>query len=80
MQRASSALTSCCVTILCQVEQLEDPVAAAAEVVRRCEARQLMALYKVPAFENPEALMQQIANARGKLRKGGLPDVEVGIV
>lgn len=30
-----------------QVEQLEDPVAAAAEVVRRCEAPQLMALYKV---------------------------------
>lgn len=62
-----------------QVEQLEDPVAAAAAVVGRCEARQLMALYKVPGFEGPDALMRHIASARGKLRKGGLPDIEVTI-
>jgi hypothetical protein len=31
----------------------------------------------VPAFESAEALMRHVANARGKLRKGGLPDVEV---
>ena len=30
-----------------QVEQLEDPVTPAVQVIGRCEARQLMTLYKV---------------------------------
>ena len=55
-------------------------MAAAAAVVDRCEARQLMALYKVPGFEGPDALLRHIAAARGKLRKGGLPDEEVPIL
>ncbi|BDA47679.1 Guanine nucleotide-binding protein-like 3 homolog [Coccomyxa sp. Obi] len=68
---AVAALRNCL-----KVEQLEDPVAAAAAVVGRCEARQLMALYKVPGFEGPDTLLRHIAAARGKLRKGGLPDIE----
>lgn len=54
-------------------------MAAAAEVVGRCEARQLMALYKLPAFDGADALLRQLALARGKLRKGGLPDMEVAL-
>lgn len=54
-------------------------MAAAAAVVGRCKARQLMALYKVPGFEGADALLRLIAAARGKLRKGGLPDIEVTI-
>ena len=60
-----------------QVEQLADPLAPAAEVVARCGPKQLMALYRLPAFESTEQLLAALAAARGKLRKGGTPDLEV---
>lgn len=60
-----------------QVEQIEDPMEPAAEIVRRCEQKQLMALYKVGAYAGPEDLLRQIAMARGKLKAGGVPVLEV---
>lgn len=60
-----------------QVEQLEDPVLPASEVVARCGRCQLMQLYKVPVYEGAEQLLRHIALARGKLHKGGTPDIEV---
>jgi hypothetical protein len=60
-----------------QVEQLEDPLMPAIEVVQRCRHKQLMQLYKVPAYEGAEQLLGHIALARGKLHKGGTPDLEV---
>lgn len=60
-----------------QVEQLEDPVLPASEVVARCGQRMLMQLYKVPVYEGAEQLLRHIALARGKLHKGGTPDIEV---
>ena len=60
-----------------QVEQIEDPLEPAAEIVRRCEQKQLMALYKVGAYSGSEDLLRQIAQARGKLKAGGIPVLEV---
>ena len=60
-----------------QVEQLEDPVLPATEVVARVGQKQLMALYKVAAFSSAEQLLQYIALARGKLLKGGIPNTQV---
>ena len=45
--------------------------AQVAEIVRRCPAKQLMALYKVAAFEGPDQFLALVAAARGKLRRGG---------
>lgn len=59
------------------MEQIEDPLEPAAEIVRRCEQKQLMALYKVGAFTGAEDLLRQIAVARGKLKAGGVPVLEV---
>ena len=59
------------------MEQIEDPLEPAAEIVRRCEQKQLMALYKVGAFTGAEDLLRQIAKARGKLKAGGVPVLEV---
>eukprot|EP00887_Chlorella_sp_A99_P007173 scaffold2.g7173.t1 len=67
---AAAALRNCV-----KVEQLEDPALPVAEVVRRCPPRQLMALYKVPAFDSPERFLAHVAQARGKLKKGGTVDV-----
>ena len=60
-----------------QLEQIEDPTEPAAEVVRRCDQKQLMALYKVGTFEDADDLLRKIAVARGKLRPGGVPIIEV---
>lgn len=60
-----------------QVEQIEDPLEPAAEVVRRCEQKQLMTIYRVGAYSDAEDLLRKIATARGKLKPGGIPMVEV---
>ena len=59
------------------MEQIADPLEPAAEIVRRCEQKQLMALYKVGAYSGAEDLLRQIAMARGKLKAGGVPVLEV---
>ncbi len=59
-----------------QIEKLEDAVLPVSEIVKRCPARQLMAIYKVPAFEGTDQFLQHIALARGKLKKGGTVDVQ----
>jgi hypothetical protein len=49
------------------------------EILRRVPAKQLMSLYRVAAFGAGEvdAFLQQVAAARGKLKKGGVVDVQV---
>lgn len=66
---AAAALRNCV-----KVEQLEDPVLPVAEIVRRCPAKQLMTLYKVPAFTDVDGFLTHVATARGKLRRGGIVD------
>ena len=59
-----------------QVEQVEAPELIAAEVLRRCPAKQLMALYKVPAFKDTDEFLQSVAFQRGKLLPGGIGDAK----
>ena len=59
-----------------QIEKLEDAVLPVTEIVKRCPAKQLMGIYKVPGFEGTDQLLQHIALARGKLKKGGSVDVQ----
>jgi nuclear GTP-binding protein len=66
---AAAALRNCV-----KVEQLEDPVLPVAEIVRRCPAKQLMTLYKVPAYKDVDGFLTHVATARGKLRRGGVVD------
>ncbi|KAL4451438.1 hypothetical protein ABPG77_009510 [Micractinium sp. CCAP 211/92] len=57
-----------------KVEQLEDPALPVAEIVRRCPAKQLMTIYKVAAFKSADQFLQLVAQARGKLKRGGAVD------
>lgn len=50
-------------------------MAPIAEILVRVPAKQLMQLYKIAAFESPDQFLQLVAHARGKLRKGGIPDM-----
>lgn len=58
-----------------KVEQLDDPLTPVAEIIRRCPAKQLMTLYKVSAFADADEFLQLVAQARGKLKRGGSVDV-----
>lgn len=59
-----------------QIEKLQDAVLPVSEIVKRCPAKQLMGIYKVPAFESTDQFLHHIALARGKLKKGGTVDVQ----
>ena len=60
-----------------QVERLQDPVAPVATILERVPAKRLMQIYRIGAFDSAESMLAQIASARGKLRKGGVPDVQI---
>ncbi|KAJ3165740.1 Guanine nucleotide-binding protein-like 3 [Geranomyces variabilis] len=59
-----------------KVELLEDPVSPVEVIVGRCKKEQLMRLYNLPMFGDTRDFLVQVARQRGKLRKGGIPDVE----
>ena len=59
-----------------QIEKLEDAVLPVSEIVKRCPDKQLMTIYKVPAFESTDQFLQHVALVRGKLKKGGTVDVQ----
>lgn len=45
------------------------------EIVRRCPEHQLMHVYNIPAFGNADDFLRLVAAQRGKLKKGGVPNV-----
>jgi len=59
-------------------EQLADPVGAAWQVVARCTMQQLQEAYGLEGtkFEDAEQFLFLVAQKRGKLLRGGVPDVE----
>ncbi|KAL2918845.1 nuclear GTP-binding protein nug1 [Polyrhizophydium stewartii] len=59
-----------------KVELLEDPSGPVDLIVSRCKKEQLMQLYSVPFFADTHDFLVQLARARGKLRRGGIPDVD----
>eukprot|EP00892_Ulva_mutabilis_P007479 jgi/Ulvmu1/5102/UM021_0119.1 len=59
-----------------KLEKLADPVSAVAAIVARVPARLLMTQYKVGTFNTHDNMLQQVAQARGKLKRGGTADLE----
>ncbi|OIV89016.1 hypothetical protein TanjilG_07640 [Lupinus angustifolius] len=68
---ASIALKNCK-----RIEQLSDPINPVKEIVKLCPARLLVTLYKIPSFDSVDDFLQKVATVRGKLKKGGIVDVE----
>ncbi|KAG5567310.1 hypothetical protein RHGRI_002765 [Rhododendron griersonianum] len=68
---ASVALRNCK-----KIEKLEDPMGPVKEILKLCPARVLVALYKLPSFDSVDDFLQKVATVRGKLKKGGIVDVE----
>lgn len=68
---ASIALRNCK-----RIEKLDDPVGPVNEILKLCPARMLVTLYKVPSFDSVDDFLLKVATARGKLKKGGIVDVD----
>ncbi|KAJ4728512.1 guanine nucleotide-binding protein-like NSN1 [Melia azedarach] len=68
---ASVALRNCK-----RIEKLDDPVGPVKEILKRCPAKLLISLYKLPNFDSVDDFLQKVASVRGKLKKGGIVDVE----
>ncbi|ORX97084.1 P-loop containing nucleoside triphosphate hydrolase protein [Basidiobolus meristosporus CBS 931.73] len=58
-----------------KVELLEDPVTPVEFIVEKCNPEQLMSLYSVEPFANANDFLIQLAKQRGKLKRGGIPDI-----
>ncbi|RKO88892.1 P-loop containing nucleoside triphosphate hydrolase protein, partial [Blyttiomyces helicus] len=59
-----------------KVELLDDPIAPVEVIVNRCKPEQLVQLYSVPMFAGVNDFLIQLARQRGKLKRGGIPDLE----
>ncbi|PJF18083.1 hypothetical protein PSACC_02105 [Paramicrosporidium saccamoebae] len=59
-----------------KVEQLEDPVAPIELILKRAAPEQLMYLYAIPRFSDTNEFLCHIARRQGKLKKGGIPNVD----
>ncbi|KXS17794.1 P-loop containing nucleoside triphosphate hydrolase protein [Gonapodya prolifera JEL478] len=59
-----------------KVELVEDPVAPVELIVSRCRPDTLRHIYDIPDFVDARDFLVQLARKTGRLRKGGIPDVE----
>ncbi|ONK70770.1 uncharacterized protein A4U43_C04F1350 [Asparagus officinalis] len=59
-----------------RIEKLDDPIAPVKEILKLCPAERLISLYKLPSFSSVDDFLQKVATVRGKLKKGGIIDVE----
>lgn len=69
---SSAAVLRNCV----KVELVTDPIAPVAAIMKRCKREQLMQLYALPFFETPEMFLVLVAKKKGRIGKGGVPDLE----
>ncbi|OMO88911.1 hypothetical protein CCACVL1_08115 [Corchorus capsularis] len=59
-----------------RIEKLDDPVGSVKEILKLCPERLLVTIYKIPGFQSADEFLQNVATVRGKLKKGGIVDVE----
>ncbi|NXC23467.1 GNL3 protein, partial [Campylorhamphus procurvoides] len=45
-------------------------------IINHCSKQQVMMHYSMPDFRNPEEFLSLLAQKRGMLKKGGIPDIE----
>ena len=60
-----------------KIDAVIDPLPAFQEIVRRCDKMKLMTLYKTARFGTDQEFLQMVARARGKVKKGGILDLEM---
>ncbi|XP_058100438.1 guanine nucleotide-binding protein-like NSN1 [Magnolia sinica] len=76
MLRSSESDVSIALRNCKRIEKLDDPIGPVKEILKLCPAEKLMSLYKLPSFSSVDEFLQKVATIRGKLKKGGVVDVE----
>lgn len=51
-------------------------IGAVKEILKLCPDKVLVTLYKVPSFDSVDDFLQKVATVRGKLKKGGVVDID----
>jgi nuclear GTP-binding protein len=69
---AAEAILRNCV----KVELVEDPISPVEVIISRMKKEQLMMLYNIPFFNTTTEFLIHIARQKGRIRKGGIPDLE----
>ncbi|SCZ92628.1 BZ3500_MvSof-1268-A1-R1_Chr5-2g08046 [Microbotryum saponariae] len=59
-----------------KAEDVRDPKAPIELILQRCKKEHLQMLYNIPAFIGTNGFLLEVARAKGRLRKGGVPDIE----
>ncbi|OAV89192.1 hypothetical protein PTTG_09355 [Puccinia triticina 1-1 BBBD Race 1] len=67
-----------------KIEQILDPLAPVGVILNRCKTEHLMLLYNIPAFTYPgqsedeklKEFLIQVSRSRGRVKKGGIPDLQ----
>ena len=60
-----------------KVEQLQDPITPVNIILKRCRKDQLLEFYCIPDFKDVKSFLGHLALKRGKLARGGVPNVEM---
>ncbi|XP_061175833.1 guanine nucleotide-binding protein-like 3 homolog [Saccostrea echinata] len=72
---ASSSDTSVILRNCVKLESLEDPIGPVDAILKRCSREQLMLHFKIPDFKDTSEFLSLLATRQGKLKKGGIPDI-----
>lgn len=59
-----------------KVEQLQDVIAPVELILTKCSKEQLMEIYQIGPFENIVEFLTGVAKKRGKIKSGGIVDIE----
>lgn len=59
-----------------QVENVNDPITPIEEILKKVNKNDILVHYKIPDFSNSNEFLINVAMSRGKLNKGGVPDLE----
>ncbi|KQK16975.1 guanine nucleotide-binding protein-like NSN1 isoform X1 [Brachypodium distachyon] len=76
MLRSSNSGVSVALRNCKRVEKMEDLITPVKEILNLCPHEKLMSLYNMPSFTSVDDFLQKVATLRGKLKKGGIVDVE----
>jgi len=71
MSESDAALRNCI-----NFQQIENCVLPVQAILNRCSRDRLTQIYKIPIFETPTEFLQHVATRRGRLGRGGVPDIE----
>ncbi len=58
------------------MDQLDDLLLPVEAILQRCETRYLQMLYNISQFNSVQEFLGLLAKATGKLKKGGVPDMD----